>query len=104
MKRKLITEMRNEWRSNIWMVIELALVGLVLWGVTCVLYSLFDVTNTSHLYDTDDLVVADLGTVPDSANQYIPYADENQGYGTDMLMLRRRMEANPLVEVACFTD
>lgn len=100
MKRKLITEMRNEWRSNIWMVIELALVGLVLWGVTCVLYSLFDVTNTSHLYDTDDLVVADLGTVPDSANQYIPYADENQGYGTDMLMLRRRMEANPLVEVA----
>ena len=29
MKRKLIQQMRNEWRSNIWMMVELAIVAIV---------------------------------------------------------------------------
>ena len=33
MKRKLIQQMRNEWRSNIWMMVELAIVAIVVWAM-----------------------------------------------------------------------
>ena len=33
MKRKLISQMRNEWRSNVWMTVELIIVGVVLWVI-----------------------------------------------------------------------
>ena len=39
MKRKLLRQMLNEWRSSIWIVIELVIVLLVLQLICGMLYS-----------------------------------------------------------------
>ena len=31
MNKKLFTQIKNEWRSNLWLVTELLLVSVVLW-------------------------------------------------------------------------
>lgn len=38
MKRKLLKQMRNEWRDNVWLVIELAVVFIAIWGLSTVLW------------------------------------------------------------------
>ena len=40
MKRKLLSQMRNEWRSNVWMTVELVVVGTVLFAIAGGLASL----------------------------------------------------------------
>lgn len=37
MNKKLFTQIKNEWRSNLWLITELLLVSVVLW-VYCGLY------------------------------------------------------------------
>ena len=34
MKRKLLTQIATEWKSNMWLAIELLLVSVVVWVVT----------------------------------------------------------------------
>ena len=38
MKRKLLKQMLNEWRSNVWIVLELVIVVLVLQLIFAILY------------------------------------------------------------------
>ena len=33
MNKKLFTQIKNEWRSNLWLVTELLLVSVVLWYI-----------------------------------------------------------------------
>ena len=44
MNKKLFTQIKNEWRSNLWLVTELLLVSVVLWYIgkhsaSCVFFS-----------------------------------------------------------------
>ena len=42
MTKKLLTQIKNEWLSNLWLVLELLVVSVVMWYV-CLLYtSVFD--------------------------------------------------------------
>lgn len=38
MKRKLFKQIRNEWRSNLWILIELLIVSVVMWFITDFIY------------------------------------------------------------------
>ena len=38
MKRNLLSQMKNEWRENIWIIIELAVVGLAIWALLSMLF------------------------------------------------------------------
>lgn len=38
MKRKLYTQILTEWRSNLWLVIELTVVSLVIWTIIFLLF------------------------------------------------------------------
>ena len=39
MKRKLLTQMRAEWRANIWMALEMLLVSVVLFVLADKIYT-----------------------------------------------------------------
>ena len=34
MKRNLLTQIKNEWRDNLWLVIELAIVAVAIWALS----------------------------------------------------------------------
>ena len=38
MNKKLFTQIKNEWRSNLWLVTELLLVSVVLWYIVDLSY------------------------------------------------------------------
>ena len=38
MKRNLLNQMKKEWRDNVWLVIELAVVCLAIWGLSVIVY------------------------------------------------------------------
>ena len=35
MQKKLFTQIRNEWRGNLWLALELLVVSVVMWYITC---------------------------------------------------------------------
>ena len=38
MNKKLFKQIRNEWRSNIWILVELLIVSVVMWFITDYIY------------------------------------------------------------------
>ena len=53
MKRKLLKQITNEWRSNLWLAIELLLISVVLWYIMdyCGVY--MGLTNEPMGVDTE---------------------------------------------------
>ena len=39
MEKKLLKQMKNEWRSNLWLALELLVVSVVMWYIIDLLYS-----------------------------------------------------------------
>lgn len=97
MKRKLITQMRNEWRSNLWIILELVIVLIVLQGIFTVLYSIYDMHKPVEGYNLDDIYVADVQFLPESSPEYTPY-DSLHNYYTDRDMLVAQLKQNPYIE------
>lgn len=90
--------MRNEWRSNLWMVIELVIVGLVLW----VIFGIF--AGLAHLYqepkgiDFNNIYHGNIGYISKDASTYKEYGDSTRSYRTDIDMLLANLRSNPHVE------
>ena len=98
MKRKLLTQMRTEWRTNIWMVVELAIVGLVVSLIVIVLAQLnYMKHRTEHLYDVDDIYIGSVNTIAKTADDFVPYA-EGMGYVNDYDVIVGNLKDNPYVE------
>ena len=98
MKRKLISQMRNEWRSNVWMSVELIIVGVVLY----VIFGLFATFAYIHRppkgIDFTDVYVGRIGWVQKSSALFKQYPDSLHDYYTDLDMLKANLSSNPYVE------
>ncbi len=46
MKRNLLTQIKNEWRDNLWLVIELAIVAVAIWALSSMTR---DMTSTTYI-------------------------------------------------------
>lgn len=98
MKRNLLQQMRNEWRSNMWMIIELTIVSLILWFLFSSLWSLFNVRLMHKGYDVDDLYATKISIVDSQASFYEPY-DSLHSPLTDLELLISHLRENPNIEV-----
>ena len=54
MKRKLFRQISNEWKSNIWLALELLIVSVVLWFVIDSMYTTYAILNEPRGFDTDE--------------------------------------------------
>lgn len=104
MTKKLLTQIKNEWRSNLWLGVELLLVSVVLWYVVdylCIRTAIyleprgFDISHT-YLIGVDELTE----TSPD----YHPYTDQAKEQGDEMLELLDRIQHRPEVEAASLSQ
>lgn len=98
MKRKLIRQMLNEWRSNLWLLLQLATVMLVLTYICGFLYSLY----ADHGYPTGcklrDIYAADIHELSKANDRFVPY-DSVYTRQQDLDTLLRRIRTNPYVEM-----
>ena len=73
MKRKLLAQMCHEWRSNIWMTVELLVVGVVLCVVFSILLSIFALHKAPEGADFDNLYTGWIGYIEEDNDAYRPY-------------------------------
>lgn len=103
MKRKLIQQMLNEWRSNIWLLLELAITMLVMTYICGYLYSLYD----EHGYPTGrrlhDIYTATVHELSKESGRYVPY-DSTYTRRQDLDTLLARLRSNPYVEMVATGD
>lgn len=91
--------MLNEWRSNIWIVIELVIVLLVLQLIFGMLYSIYSLRKPVLHAELDDIYVAWIDQLEEDCDGYTPY-DSTHSAATDLEMLMTRLRSNPCVEKA----
>ena len=97
MKRKLFKQIRNEWRSNIWILIELLIVSVVMWFITDFFYVRitdyyrpkgFDISNTYRIH-VDRLSKGDVG---------YDQSDSSSKIGQHIIELADRLKKDPDIE------
>jgi putative ABC transport system permease protein len=99
MKRKLLNQMGTEWRANIWMVIELAIVGLIVAVIFWILVQLAYAKSLRTGYDIEDICFADCRNIPKGSDEYIDYGEEHDDM-EDLNIILRYIRENPYAELA----
>lgn len=99
MKRVLLKQIRNEWKDNVWLVIELAVVAASIWVLALVLYARVKYNYYPKGFDADDVYSLSVKWIDSKSPEYVAPADSNDtGYYADRKDLLRRLRENPYVE------
>lgn len=75
MKRKLFRQISNEWRSNLWLGVELLIVSVVLWYAV----DFITVATAKRLepqgFDTTSTIRMDFTSIPEASPEYVQFDD-----------------------------
>lgn len=102
MDQKLIKQVKNEWRSNIWLVVELAVISVVLWYIVDYLFVTGSVYNQPRGFDISHCYRISTGELLENHPDYDPDRKGEKLY-QDYEELRRRIEMRPEVESAALS-
>ena len=72
MNKKLFTQIKNEWHSNLWIATELLLVSVVMWYVVDYIYVQYRVYNEPHGFDISHCYLVSMGGLTDKSPDFIP--------------------------------
>lgn len=71
MKRKLFKQIRAEWRTNVWLALELLIVSVVMWFIIDYFYVNISILNKPHGFDTEHCYLLSFNTVTDKNPGFI---------------------------------
>lgn len=94
--------MCNEWRDNIWLILELAVVSAAMGVVLITVVSILEVkTRPMGIGPIDDIYVADFSTLNEESERYEDYGDRKYELeARDMCRVVAALRKNPYVEKA----
>lgn len=72
MFKKLFTQIKNEWRSNLWLALEMLIVSVVLWFVVDYFYVTIYNYNLPRGFDTSNCYRIGVAQLTDKSPEYIP--------------------------------
>ena len=98
MNKKLFTQIRNEWRSNLWLALELLVVSVVMWYIIDLLYCRMATYLEPRGFDISHCYLIEMGKLTDKSPDYIPNQTDEQE-DADILELVERLRRRPEVEV-----
>ena len=102
MNKKLFTQIKNEWRGNTWLAIELLLVSVVMWYITDTLYCSTATYLEPRGFNTDHCYLISMGKLNEKSPDYVAYqkGDEKR----DVLELLNRLQHRPDIEAASLSQ
>lgn len=103
MKRKLFRQILNEWRSNIWLAVELLLVSAVMWWLCDQLWTRYATYHEPLGYDISHCYNISMTTLNDKSPDFCPYADDTSEV-SDLLELKSRLEMRPEIEAVSLSN
>lgn len=98
MSRKLLKQIRNEWRSNVWLLVELIIVSVVLFVLVDRLATTARLTSEDIGVDITDTYVMTLSFRPEESPDYL--ADRVNK--TDLAATVERLRTHPDIEAVDF--
>ena len=97
MQKKLFRQIRNEWRGNTWLALELLVVSVVMWFIIDMLYCRAATYLEPRGFDTEHCYRIYLGSLTDKSPDYTPYEDAAR-QRDDILEVVERLRHRPEVE------
>ncbi len=104
MKRKLSVQIRNEWRSNLWLAAELLIVSVVMWYVLVTVFSTLWLRTESPGYDITGVWEVGFNVVPDDARTYDASRGDKEALQADMVTLMQRLREAPGVKALALSS
>lgn len=98
MNKKLFTQIHNEWRSNLWLALELLVVSVVMWYIIDLLYCRMATYLEPRGFDTEHCYLINMGVLTDKSPDYTPYSDTHK-QSDEVRELVERLRRRPEVEV-----
>ena len=95
MTKKLLTQIKNEWLSNLWLALELLVVSVVMWYVVDYLYTRAATYMEPRGFNIEHCYLIELGELTPKSPDYTPdkTGDDTHADITELLeRLRRRPE------------
>ena len=72
MQKKLFTQIRNEWRGNLWLALELLVVSVVMWYIIDLLYCRLATYLEPRGFNTEHCYLIRMGQLTDKSPDYRP--------------------------------
>ena len=103
MTKKLLVQIKNEWRNNLWLALELLVVSVVMWFVVDYLYTRMATYLEPRGFDISHCYLIEMGKLTDKSPDYIPNQTDEQEeyladwislYGTDLIYLLDDLMSN----------
>lgn len=105
MKRSLLTQIKNEWRDNVWMTVELAVVVIAIWLIMLFLYLMTAGLFTERGFDPENVYVLSVKHVSKSSPEYVETGDTTwSSHFEDRAALLQRLREHPDVESAALAS
>ncbi len=99
MKRALLTQMKNEWASNLWLVVELLIVSLIIAYLCWMLGNKIYVYSLPQPFDRNDVYVGSIRCMPADNEQFVDMGeDTGQRNVEDLFALAGRLRELNCVE------
>lgn len=95
--KKLLTQIRNEWRSNLWLMIEMLVVSVVMWYIADYMYQTIETYIRPLGFNIDHTYKIGFDRLTDKSPAFIPDQDW-QAKVADMNELMERIRRRPEVE------
>lgn len=103
MNKKLFSQMRNEWRSNLWLALELLVVSVVMWYILDLLYCRLATYLEPRGFDTEHCYLISMGVLTDKSPDYVPYSDTHR-QSDEVYELMERLRHRPEVEAVSLSQ
>lgn len=105
MKRKLLKQTRNEWRSNLWLAIELLIVSMVVWYICDYLYCISVTLTEPSGFNTEHTYRLTAGQLSPDSPRFVDYGEEaGQKNAEDLATVYDLIKQRPEVEAASISS
>ena len=96
MNKKLFSQIKNEWRTNLGLAIELLLVSVVMWWITDNLYCIGATYFEPRGFNTEHCYLIEMGKLTDKSPDYTERTNKQQS--KDIHELANRLRQRPEIE------
>lgn len=97
MKRKLLKQISNEWRSNLWLAVELLIISSVLWYIADYVGVFAKLSSEPMGVDTEHVYCLSIKSKPEDSPTFEPYTEE-EDYWAQFGHVMNRLRERPDIE------
>lgn len=103
MTKKLLIQIKNEWRNNLWLALELLVVSVVMWYVVDYIYTQAATYLEPRGFDIEHCYLVEMGKLTEKSPDFIANQTQEQK-DANILELVERLKHRPEVEAVSLSQ